>query len=293
MNMKKLVAILIAPILSVAATNAAVKRAPLSREIIAEAKASNKLILVTRQGTDATAVFENKHVARFVNDHFVVEQQSDRHTRNSFLIYNHNGELIHQVAYDPRPYELAVKIKRALNPQTQYYTLLSRFGAGERTADLLENLVVGATDADDTQNAPLLMQAYLTTLGTEPTDAQLRFIARHTARSTDPGFALLLENPAHTEKLAKLIFREEFTIHLNDKEVDAIALAKQAKIKYPAPALAQAIDQMSIELLEMREDWAALRSAVPAYVDRYYTQLSPELIGYYQWLAATYFNNIE
>jgi len=281
-----------APLLGFAAGNTPEERTVnLSPKTIETAKAANKLILVASRGANVPAIFGNEHVAKFVESHFVVERQSKGSGRGSYLIYNHDGELIHEVANDPYPYELAVKIKRALQPETQYYTLLSRFNAGERGADLLENLIVGATDADDAKNAPRLMQAYLESLPAEASDAQLRFLAKHTSRSSDPGFAVLLEKGAHLEKLAELIFQEEFTPHLQDREVDAMKIAERVKDRYPHRALAQPIDRMAVELLEMREDWAALETVLPAYLDTYRTQLSPEMIGYYQWLSDTHLTN--
>jgi hypothetical protein len=226
------------------------------------------------------ALLKDKHISQFLNKHFVIETQVADADIGCYLIYNQQRELVHRVADEKYPYELAVKIKRGLDDQTQYYTLLSRFESGDRSTDLLANLIIGATDAADSVNAPRFLQAYLETLPTPPTDADLRFIMRHTTRSSDPGFHLLLDRPIDVEKLAAIIFHETFTPYLNDKDVNVALLAGQTKAKYPIPALARHIDRMPIEFLEMREDWDELGT----YLHTNNLQLSPAQLEYYNGL---------
>ena len=290
----------LAPLLTFAAVDTPQQTAPIPKQAIERAVSADKLILVINLAeADAPVdILENRHTARFLAEHFIIEQQADQQAQDMYLVYNQQRELIHGVANERYPYELAVKIKRALDPNTRYYTLLARFEQGDRSTALLENLIIGASDAADRENAPRFMQAYLDTQESALTTENIRFIAKHTTASSDPGFAILLDNMAvaddvlgtgkTAEKLSAIIFDEAFVPHLGDKNVDLGTLTAQLKATYQATDLAHSIDRMPIELLEMREDWEGLKSALPTYLNVHGAQLSPAMREYYTWLSNEY-----
>ena len=274
-----------------------------SKQTIEAAQSSGKLILVISEPVDgmATAILNNRHTSRFLDTHFVIEQQLNPNGQGAYLIYNQQQELLHRIVHEPYPYEMAVKIKRALDPDSQYYTLLAQFENGDRSAALLENLISGASDAGDRENAGRLMQAFLDTQESPLSPENIRFLAKYTKRSNEPGFALLLANTAvaddvlgagrTAEKLANIIFGETFAPHLNEKNIDLEALITQTKSAYPNKSLAFLIDGMAIQLLEMREDWEGLESALPVYLSTYGDQLSEAMRNYYAWLSSEYLKN--
>jgi len=295
-----IIALATAPLLTLAAGNMPQKNAPVSKQTVEKAISANKLILVVnRAEADAPLdILENRHTARFLAEHFIIEQQAEHHAQDMYLVYNQQRELVHRVANERYPYELAVKIKRALDPNTQYYTLLARFEQGDRSAALLENLIIGASDAADRENAPRFMRAYLDTQESALTAENLRFLATHTTASSDPGFAIMLDNMAvaddmlgtgkMAEKLSAIIFEEVFVPHLGDKHLDLEDLTAEVKATYQTTDLAQSIDRMPIELLEMREDWEGLKSALPTYLNAHGAQLSQAMRDYYAWLGNEY-----
>ena len=65
-------------------------------------------------------------------------------------------------------------------------------------------------------------------------------------------------------------------------------LADQVKEKYAHAYLAQRIDQMAVELLEVREDWKSLQEILPAYMENYEKLLTPDMLNYYAWLVNEY-----
>ncbi len=285
-----IIAFVLAPLLGLAGVPQ-VKDARLSKQTVKQAQLEDKLILVISHaphGGGSTALLEDRYISQFLNKYFIIEKQVSDSGQGSYLIYNQQRKLVHRVADEKYPYELAVKIKRALDTRTQYYTLLSRFENGDRSANVLINLIIGASDAADFANAPQFMRAYLETLPAQPTEADLRFISRHTIRSSDPGFTFLLDRSNAVEKLADIIFEETFAAHLNDKNVDVALLVEQTKDQYPVTALTQQIDRMPLEFLEMREDWEGLHNRLPTYLTAYKTQLSPAQVEYYNWLLNTH-----
>lgn len=297
MKLKTLIIALVSiPALNSAASSGHGAIARPAKQTVEAAKTADKLILVISQSHAgmANGLLENRHTARFLDTHFVVEQQTNTNGQDLYLVYNQQRELIHRVANEPYPYELAVKIKRALNPGMQYYTLLERFDGGERSEILLEKLIIGASDAGDRENAPRLMQAYLDIQASPLAPAAIRLIAKHTGNSNDPGFAALLTDMATAddvlgagktaEKLASIIFDEAFAPYVDRKNVDLKALTEKTKSTYPNDELTYLIDGMAIRLMEMREDWDGLKLAVPAYLNTHGVQLSKAMRDYYSWL---------
>lgn len=267
-----------------------------AKETVEAAKAADKFILVISQSHTgvATDVLANEHTSHFLNEHFVIEQQVNPDMQTLYLIYNQQQKLVHRVADEPYPYELAIKIKQALNPGTQYYTLLARFDNGDRSAALLENLIAGAKNAGDDKNASRLMQAYLDTQASPTTPKTIRLLAKYTKTSKDPGFSILMANidaadevlgtGKTAEKLVSIIFDEAFAPCVNKKNIDIVALTEKAKSSYPNDELAYLIEGMAIQLLEMREDWEGIKSALPTYLRTHGDHLSDAMQGYYSWL---------
>ena len=267
-----------------------------AKQSVEAAKAANKLILVISQSHEGMAadILANKHTSRFLDTNFIVEEQTHANEQGRYLVYNQQRELVHQVAHEPYPYELAVKIKRALSPETQYYTLLQQFDSGERSEALLEKLVIGASDAGDRENAPRLMRAYIDAQASPMAPEAIQLIAKHTTTSNDPGFGMLLADISAAddvlgagktaEKLASIIFDEVFAPYINEKNVDVKTLTAKAKSAYPNNEIAAHIDGMAIQFMEMREDWPGLKSALPIYLDAHGNQLTIAAHDYYRWL---------
>ncbi len=299
MRLKTLTMALVSiPLLSFAVGNGHEKVIRPAKQTVETAQATDKLILVISQsGTGmATDILENRHTSRFLDANFVIEQQTNPGVQDLYLIFNQRQELIHRVANEPYPYELAVKIKRALDPDMQYYTLLARFDKGERSAALLKHLIIGASDADDRRNAPRFMQAYLDSQESPMTPATIRLLAKYTKASSEPGFALLLNDIAvadnvlgsgkTAEKLAAIIFEEAFAPYLSKNSVDISTLTDNAKTTYPSENLRNLIDGLAIQFLEMRGDWDDLKLVLPAYLSNNGSQLSTAMRDYYNWLTA-------
>ena len=252
----------------------------LTKETIIRAKASGKMILT------GSKTFGDRYVAEFLDRNFIV--QSDVvGTEGAFLsIYDSNGRLVHRVINDPTyPYELAVKIKRGLNSETQYYPLLRRFNGGERSVDLLRNVIMGADDANDVVNAPQLMEAYINQLPEAPSESELAFVATYTKHIGDPGFAYLMQREVHLNKLADLIFQDVLLPQVSSKSFDASVWIKSAKDRYPQ-SLAPHLDRMLVELLEMRNDEDGLNAFIPEFMEVYKGELSDAQMAYYAGLVS-------
>ena len=276
-----------------------------SKQTLEAAQSAGKPILVI-SGPDAgmtAGILGNRHTSRFLNTHFVIEQQLNTGEQGMYLVYNEQGELVHRVAHEAYPYELAVKIKRALDPETQYYPALARFESGDRSVNLLKDLIRDASDAGDHENVSRFIQAYLETGVAPVEEGTIRLLAKHTSASSDPGFTVLMANMAAAdsvlgtgktaEKLATIIFREAFVPHLTEKNVNLDQLTEEVKSTYPGSGLSHLIDGMPIQFLEMCEDWAGLEAALPAYLSAHSDLLTESQLNYYVWLGKECLKNNE
>ena len=257
-----------------------VNTTPLNKETIAEAKASGKMILT------GSSSFGDRHISGFLERNFVVQPETTEEGTAFLSVYDSNGRLVHRVANDPiYPYELAVKIKRGLDSETQYYPLLRRFEAGERSVSLLQNAIIGADDTNDETNAPRLMQVYVNQLPDVPTESELAFVARYTKHTSDPGFTYLMEREVHLNKLADIIFEDVFLLQVSNKHLDTDMWLASVKARYPE-SLAPAMDRMMVELLERRNDQAGLNAFVLGFIQRSGEGLNAAQIAYYTGLMS-------
>lgn len=305
MKVKNLIiALVVIPILGFAMGQPHDTIRPSDQTLKAAQSAGKPILVISGPDADmAAGILGNRHTSRFLDTHFVIEQQLGTDEQGMYSVYNEQGELVHRVAHEAYPYELAVKIKRALDPETQYYPALARFENGDRSADLLENLIVDASDAGDHENVNRLIQAYLETGISPVAEGTIRLLAKHTSSSSDPGFAVLMADMAAAdavlgtgktaEKLAAIIFDEAFAPHLTKKNVDLNQLTEEVKSAYPDSGLSHLIDGMPIRFLEMREDWAGLEAALPAYLSAHSDLLTESQLNYYAWLGAECLKNSE
>ena len=250
------------------------------KETITQARAENKMILT------AGSAFGDRHINGFLTKNFIVQYDAEAQSPESYSVYDSNGRLVHRVTGDPRyPYELAVKIKRGLDSETQYYTLLKRFNSGERSAGLLKNVIISANDAGDTEHAAQAMEAYLKQLPLIPAESELAFVAKYTNHTSGPGFDYLLERGSYLNEMAGLIFDDVFLPQVNQKQFHATIWLTALKDRYPK-ALAPHLDHMMVELLERRGDQKTLDAFVPDFIQQQRNQLNTAQVAYYKGLVS-------
>lgn len=267
-----------------------------------EARQTEKLLLVAHFDTKAqqsdNKIFGNRHVDKLFDEAFVVHQSvgdgGERAVYPLFVIYNDAGTEIHRVAGEEYPYEFIVKIKKALQPETAYATLVARFEQGDRDAAFLEALLESADHAADMIRAPRFMEAYIDACAGNYTPENFNRIVRYTRSSDNPGFSLLLDyltdaptamaETAVVNRVADIIFQEMFLPNLGKNKTDVQAIVATAQEHYPQLALRNSIAKMELELLERREDWDALATAIPAYMLEYGDSITAQQAAYYAWL---------
>ena len=197
------------------------------KDLLSKAKSENKYIFVDCYTTwcgpcramDAN-VYPLKEVGDFFNDKFInVKFQLDTTNKDSeqikrrykdaafiyreykinafpsYLFFNPDGELVHMEVGGSAPQEFIAKANKALNPQSQYYTQVKKYEAGNRDPSFLKNLALLAADAYDPPAISKYAKEYYTTQSDLLSKQNLEFVYKTTLNASDTGFILMLHHP--------------------------------------------------------------------------------------------------
>lgn len=306
------------------------------KEVQAKAKAENKYIFMDCFTTwcgpckyMTENIFPTKEAGEFFNANFInVKVQFDT-TKNdneevkswfkdmeainakykiraypTYLLFNPDGEIVHrEVGASPKIEEFIAKGKNALQPETQYYTQLRKYEAGEKDPAFLKKLAVMAQSAYEMAKANELASAYISTMSDPYTKDNLEFIGKFTSSSKDKGFAMMLENPDKVDavigqgkskaRVTSIIISEEVYPQvrkiMTDKTLevpDFTAANEKAIRKYPqyASAITDYTDKTKINFYLNKKNWSSFKQEVASYVAKYgEDKISPAELNSYAW----------
>lgn len=249
------------------------------QNILAKAKAENKYVFLDCYTTwcgpckwMSDSIFIKKEVGDFYNANFInAKAQMDTSSKDdeevksgyannhaitvsygmfaypTYLIFNPNGEIVQRFIGSMYADKFIDKGKDALVPETQYYTQLGRYKAGERDPDFLYKMAFNAASIYDMANATLIANDYIATQKDLYTKKNLEFIIHVTSKSTDLGFTMMLNQPQRVDSilgaetsaqiLKSIIFKEEISSTLPWKDTsmkpDWIVIENKLSKKYP------------------------------------------------------------
>lgn len=212
-------------------------------EILEKAKSENKFIFIDAYTTwcgpcryMSTAVFTQEKVGDFFNKNFInVKLQIDSTENDSdevkqwyatahqfsqqyniigyptFLFFDANGEAVHKILAGAEADEFLEKTAKALNPKTQYYTLLNKYNNGEKSSSFLFDLSNAALDAYEMTLGKKVAKEYFRTKAALTSNEDLKLLFNCTFSKADTGFKLILKNP------------QQFNSALGEKEQQKIS----------------------------------------------------------------------
>lgn len=237
---------------------------------------------------------DNDEVKSWYQDGHDIAAKYNIRAYPTYLFFDENGNAVHRsVGSSPADAFLA-KAKDALNPETQYYTLLAKYNSGQHDSALLRKTAMAALDAYDMNNARKISDEYLATQSDLFTKANLELIGNLTESSTDKGFDLMLHNPEKVDavlgqgvaeqQVMGIIMREEFykKVPQNAASVDWQKISSTIKDKYPAYA-DEVIAKAKVVWYQNVKDWPSFKTAVSDYVDKYGSKVSANELNNYAW----------
>jgi len=213
----------------------------------------------------------------------------------TYLFFDPNGNVVHRsVGAGPAEMFLA-KAANALNPETQYYTLLKQYESGTKDSASLRKMALAAQDAYDMENAKKIADAYLATQSDLFTKTNLEFVRNFTQTSSDKGFDLLLNNGSRVNEILGKGAAEEILLPIIMQEEifrkspgepgenpDWADITAGITKKYPSLA-AEAIAKAKVMWYQSVRDWNNYQTAIVAYMNKYGTNVSPNELNNYAW----------
>lgn len=295
------------------------------QQVKEKAKKENKFLLVDCFTTwcgpckyMASTIFPQEKVGEFFNKNFVnVKVQFDQTKNDSeevkswyadaqsmskefkinayptFLIFSPQGELVHRIVGGGEADEFIARAQMALNPETQYYTLLKKSESGNPTPETLKQLTVSAEAAYDEENSEKFANAYINTQKDLYTKENLEFISRYTRSTKSKGFELMLKDPEKTDAilgkgksnkiLSTIILEENIYPALRKPNANIDSLAASARAKYPTVDISEPVDLMKIQIFQSEKKWDKFQPAVLSYMKKYGTEVRADMLNSFAW----------
>lgn len=187
----------------------------------------------------------------------------------TFLIFSSQGELVHQIIGGHNPKDFIANVKKAFDPETQYFTLIKRYKGGDRNPNLLKTLVSEAEANGDKKLKSKALSVYLASQDNLLTKENLEFSAKFTTSSKSQGFNIIFKNQRKVDSimgkgaankiLSAIIIKEEFSPSFAKGIVDFDRLSARARSKHPTIDLSAEIALLKVRYYEEMENGSTLR----------------------------------
>ena len=261
-------------------------------------------------------VFSQEHVGEFFNENFVnvkvqfdqtkndseevkswyadalaINQQFKINAYPTFLIFSPKGELVHRIVGSMKADDFMSKAKMALDPSTQYYTLLKANESGTAGSQNLQQLALAAELAKDEQNASKFADAYMASQSNLYTRDNMQFVRRFAKTSESKAFQFILNNTnkadsilgkgMSNEILSSVIVNESINPAFSNTNIDIDSLVAVTQAKYPTVNISKPADMVKILFFQVTKKWDRFQPAIMDYMDKYGAELIPNALNYF------------
>jgi len=247
---------------------------------------------------DSTAN-DNEEVKSWHNDMKQIEKEYGIAAYPTYLIFDPNGVAVHRaVGSTVKAEEFIAKGKDGMVPETQYYTQLRKYENGNKTPEFLKKMALMAQSAFDQKSASKIANEYIATLTDIYTKENIEFIDKFSSKSSDKGFAMMIESPEKMDavlgkgksetKVKAIIFSENVGPVLNaglrtkdPVAPDFAALGDKLK-KYPAYS-EEFLSKAKVIYYQNKKDWNNFQTEVVAYMTKYGDKANANELNTYAW----------
>ena len=219
----------------------------------------------------------------------------------TYLFFDENAKLVHRAVGSSEADAFIAKTKEALNPETQYFTLLEKYQKGKKDSSFLHRLTTAALGAYDIQTASKVANDYIATQPNLYTKENLSLLKEVTQSSSDKGFQIMLTDADKVDAVMgkgtadavvqNIIMQEDVYPILFPKNVASRkALAEPnwsdvdntLQTKYPAQA--PSISAYSKAIFYMyKQDWDKFGPAVVSYMKSYGENAGNDQLNQFAW----------
>lgn len=254
----------------------------------------NKDFISIKVQLDTTAN-DNEQVKSWYKDGHDIAEQYKVRAYPTYLFFDPNGKLVHLAVGSSPAEDFIVKVKNAMNPETQYYSLMEKYKSGEKDSAFLRKVLLAAQGAYDMDNGKDILTAYLKTQPDLYTKANLEFIRDFTLSTKDKGFAILYNDAAKVNAVLGAGVAESITQQIimgeevykkfpqsKDEKPDWTAMDKSLTEKYPALA-PEMVAKAKVIWYQHVQDWENYKTVVVNYMTKYGANASVSELNNYAW----------
>jgi len=214
----------------------------------------------------------------------------------TFLIFDSKGNLVHRIVGGGEADAFIAKAQKALDPNTQYETLLAKFNADPQNATIAKAMAAAAKDAYDKETQAKAEGIVLSTLSTDQifTKDNVELLLSSASIKDSKAFNLIKDNPAKfdavSEKvkandfLSKLLIGEAVNTKIQAKEaVDFAAIEKELAQKYPPINTEKASLEMQPRYFAYTKNFPGLRDSFNKYIAKYGSAITAGQLNDMAW----------
>ena len=236
---------------------------------------------------------DNDHIKSWYSDAVQIKKDYPISGYPSFLIFTPDGKIAHRlVGYQPAPDFLAA-LKKALNPDNQYYSLLRKYEAGEKSPEFLKHFIDVANSSDEPGMAGKVFSDYFSNIKDPYTKDNLTLIAENTRSTQDKGFDLFLNNQAKvdgilgknaSQKMLSKVLMSEIGPMLNKNiNINLDSIQSIYTTKYPTIDLSKSVMGIKMNITAYKKDWASYKINAIAYMDKYGAEAGTPMLNQIAW----------
>lgn len=214
----------------------------------------------------------------------------------TFLIFDSKGNLVHRIVGGGEADAFIAKAQKALDPNTQYETLLAKFNADPQNATIAKAMAAAAKDAYEKEIQAKAEGIVLSTLSTDQifTKDNVELLLSSASIKDSKAFNLIKDNPAKfdavSEKvkandfLSKLLIGEAVNTKIQAKEaVDFAAIEKELAQKYPTINTEKASLEMQPRYFAYTKNFPGLRDSFNKYIAKYGSAITAGQLNDMAW----------
>lgn len=237
---------------------------------------------------------DNDYVKSWYEDAASIEKEHQIRAYPTFLYFSPDGKIVHRVVGGGEAEEFIARSSKALNPETQYYTLLAKYKEGNNTPEDLRKAALAAKDAGDMQNGSTIFNEYLATQSNLYTKTNIELLYSFTSSSKDKGFPIFLNESKKAdavlgegkamERVKYIVSNEEIYSKMFARDATGDWAPVEASMKQKYPKLAdELLAQTKAQYYMYKKDWPNFQTQVVAYMKKYGQKASPEELNQFAW----------
>ncbi|TAD86877.1 MAG: DUF255 domain-containing protein [Bacteroidetes bacterium] len=212
----------------------------------------------------------------------------------TYLFFSPNGELVHRELGASEAADFITKAENALNPDKQYYTLVRRYEAGEKTPDFLRRLALAALSAYDEPSLKTYSTEYLATQNNLTSAENIDFLTKTTRSTASRGFEAMRKNtaafdaklgPGETNRFLKRLITQEKVMPLVAKggnKPNWAAIKTTMSAEYGALG-AEAVQQAQVYYYLQNGEWQKFSTTVEGLLKANKASFNPEDLNNFAW----------